>query len=171
MTKTAWDGRTVGRSDGRLLLAVVLLAASPTFRLSGQGTVADLAGRFAAFTAVSGYEQAVTDSLVALLPGSARDRVGNVVLTLGGGGPKRLAVCPLDEPGYVVGNITEDGYLTLRRVGRSPTAPPTPAWALFDQQLEGQRVTLFGRKGPVPGVVAVKSVPCATSTAPKSSIR
>src|SRR5439155_840648 len=28
---------------------------------------------------------------------------------------------------------------------------------LFDQQLEGQRVTLFGRKGPVPGVVAVRS--------------
>src|SRR5207245_7837793 len=54
------------------------------------------------------------------------------------------------EPGYVVGNITDDGYLTLRRVGRSPGA-------LFDQQLEGHRVTLFGRKGPVPGVVAVRS--------------
>ncbi len=158
MTKAASEARTLGRSDGGRLVAVVLLALSPIVRLPGQGTVADLASRFAAFTAVSGYEQAVTDSLVALLPGSAKDRVGNVVLTLGRGGPKRLAVCPLDEPGYVVGNITEDGYLTLRRVGRSPTTPPTPAWALFDQQLEGQRVTLFGRKGPVPGVVAVKSV-------------
>ncbi|HXH62945.1 MAG TPA: hypothetical protein VNG95_02110, partial [Gemmatimonadales bacterium] len=29
---------------------------------------------------------------------------------------------------------------------------------LFDQQLEGQRVTVFGRKGPVPGVVGVRSV-------------
>jgi putative aminopeptidase FrvX len=29
---------------------------------------------------------------------------------------------------------------------------------LFDQQLEGHRVTLFGRWGPVPGVVAVRSV-------------
>src|SRR2546428_13827010 len=60
-------------------------------------------------------------------PGSAKDRAGNVVLTLGRGAPKRLAVCPLDEPGYVVGNITDDGYLTLRRVGRSPNAPPPPA--------------------------------------------
>jgi len=137
-----------------------LLAAYPLSRLAAQGTegLAGLATRFAAFTAVSGYEQAVTDSLVALLPGSTRDRAGNVVLTLGRGAPRRLAVCPLDEPGYVVGNITDDGYLTLRRVGRSPSTPAAPAWALFDQQLEGQRVTLFGRKGPVPGVVAVKSV-------------
>ena len=162
LARTVSDGRTVGLSDGRRVLAAVLLSVSPTVRLSGQGTVADLAVRLSAMTAVSGYEQAVTDSLVALLPGSAKDRAGNVVLTLGRGAPKRLAVCPLDEPGYVVGNITDDGYLTLRRVGRSPNAPPPPApppppWALFDQQLEGHRVTLFGRKGPVPGVVAVRS--------------
>jgi putative aminopeptidase FrvX len=29
---------------------------------------------------------------------------------------------------------------------------------LFDQQLEGQRVTVFGQRGPVPAVVAVRSV-------------
>ena len=150
--------RSGGQTVGAALAAMVLLTARPPVPLSAQGTVADLAGRFAAFTAVSGYEQALTDSLVALLPGSTRDRAGNVVLTLGRGAPRRLAVCPLDEPGYVVGNITDDGYLTLRRVGRSPSTPAAPAWALFDQQLEGQRVTLFGRKGPVPGVVAVKSV-------------
>jgi len=135
-----------------------LLTARPPDRLTAQSArVEELAARFSAFTAVSGYEQAVTDSLVALLPGSAKDRAGNVVLTLGRGTPQRLAVCPLDEPGYVIGNITEDGYLTLRRLGRPSTTPPPPAWALYDQQLEGQRVTLFGRKGPVPGVVGVKS--------------
>jgi len=106
-------------------------------------------------TAISGYEQAVADSLVALFPGqAAKDRVGNVVLTLGRGTPKRLVACPLDEPGYVVGNVTDEGYLTLRRVGRVTTA----AAPLFDQQnLEGHRVTLFGLKGPVPGVAAVRS--------------
>jgi hypothetical protein len=149
--------RSGGHAVGTAVAAVALLTARPPDRLSAQ-SVADLATRFAAFTAVSGYEQAVTDSLVALLPGSTRDRAGNVLLTLGRGAPRRLAVCPLDEPGYVVGNITDDGYLTLRRVGRSPSTPAAPAWALFDQQLEGQRVTLFGRTGPVPGVVAVKSV-------------
>ena len=133
----------------------VILSVSPTVRLSGQSTVDQLALRLSGMTAVSGYEQAVADSLVALFPGqAAKDRVGNVVLTLGRGAPKRLVSCPLDEPGYVVGNVTDEGYLTLRRVGRlTPGSAP-----LFDQQnLEGHRVTLFGLKGPVPGVAAVRS--------------
>ncbi len=151
-------GRTGGQAVSTALAVAALLTARPPDRLTAQSPgVADLALRFSAFTAVSGYEQAVTDSLAALLPGSAKDRAGNVVLTLGHGAPKRLAACPLDEPGYIVGNITDDGYLTLRRIGRSPVTPPPPAWGLFDQQLEGHRVTLFGRQGAVPGVVAVRS--------------
>ena len=111
-----------------------------------------LSVRFAGMTAVTGYEQAMTDSLLALLPGSTRDRIGNVTLTLGRGAPKRLVSCALDEVGYAVGNITDDGYLLLRRVGGGARLSP-----LFDQQLEGHRVTLFGRRGPVPGVVAARS--------------
>jgi putative aminopeptidase FrvX len=87
-----------------------------------------------------------------LLPGSVRDRTGNVTVSLGRGAPKRLVYCNLDEIGYAVGNITDDGYITLRRIGGGGRLSP-----LFDQQLEGQRVTLFGRKGAVPGVVAVRS--------------
>ena len=123
------------------LLLIVLALQNPD----------SLAIRLSAMTAVTGYEQAMTDSLLALLPGSTRDRIGNVTLTLGRGTPKRLIACGLDEVGYVVGNITDDGYLLLRRVGVSRTN------ALFDQQLEGHRVTVFGRRGPVPGVVAVRS--------------
>lgn len=124
------------------LLFLVLALQSPD----------SLAIRFSGMTAVTGYEQAMTDSLLALLPGSVRDRIGNVTLTLGRGEPRRVVFCPLDEVGYVVGNITDDGYITLRRVGLPPRAN-----ALFDQQLEGHRVTLFSRRGPVPGVVAVRS--------------
>jgi putative aminopeptidase FrvX len=102
-------------------------------------------------TAVSGYERAVTDTLLRLLPGATRDRIGNVVLTLGSGDPRRLVYCDLDEPGYVVGNVEASGLLRLRRVGRV-------TYRLFDQQLEGQRVTVWGRQGAVPGVVAVRSV-------------
>ena len=111
-----------------------------------------LTARFAGMTAITGYEQAIGDSLLALLPGATRDRIGNVTLTLGRGGQKRLVYCGLDEIGYVVGNITDDGYLTLRRVGGGARLSP-----LFDQQLEGHRVTLFGSRGPAPGVVAVRS--------------
>src|SRR2546428_9270507 len=103
-------------------------------------------------TAVTGLEQAMADSLLLLVPGSAHDRAGNVTLTLGAAGPKRLVACPLDEVGYVVGNVTDDGYLTVRRVG------VRIAYPLFDQQLEGQPVTVFGAGGAAgPGGGGVQS--------------
>ncbi len=102
-------------------------------------------------TAVTGYEQAMIDTLLRLLPGSSRDRAGNAQLTISSGAGKRLVVCPVDEPGYVVGSVRGDGYLTLRRV-------PGRILPLFDQQLEGQRVTILGRRRAVPGVIAVRSV-------------
>jgi putative aminopeptidase FrvX len=75
----------------------------------------DLAQRLAGMSAVTGLEQQLVDTLLSLIPGSRRDRAGNAVLVLGAGPSRRLAVCPLDEPGYVVGQIRDDGYLTLRR--------------------------------------------------------
>jgi putative aminopeptidase FrvX len=129
--------------------AVILSLAIPA-SLASQ-SLESLTLRFAGFTTVSGYEQAVTDSLLTLFPGATRDRLGDASITLGSGSPKRLVSCPLDEAGYVVGGITSEGYLTLRREGR--VASP-----LFEQQLEGHRVTVFGSSGPVPGVVGVRSV-------------
>jgi len=132
---------------------MICLSIIPSFRHSPSAQAVDsLAIRFSGMTAITGYEQAMTDSLLALLPGSTRDRTGNVTLALGRGAPKRLVYCSLDEIGYAVGNITDDGYVLLRRVGGGVRLYP-----LFDQQLEGHRVTLFGRQGPVPGVVAVRS--------------
>jgi len=130
-------------------LTALLLTANSD--VSGQ-SADNLAIRFSGMTAITGYEQGMTDSLLALLPGSTRDRIGNVTVTLGRGSPRRLVYCSLDEIGYAIGNITDDGYITLRRVGGGPRLSP-----LFDQQMEGQRVTLFGRRGAVPGVVAVRS--------------
>src|SRR6266404_7977315 len=143
-------GREMGTTTGAVMLLLSVLAP---VGMSAQ-TVDPLALRFTSMTAVTGLEQAMTDSLRALFPGSVRDRAGNVTLTLGQGSPKRLCTCPLDEVGYVVGNILPDGLLLLRRVGGGGrTASP-----LIDQQLEGHRVTVFGTRSAVPGVVAVKSV-------------
>ena len=132
------------------LTALTAVSALTTSLSAQTPSLPELTARMTAWTAITGYERAVTDTLLTLLPGAARDRAGNVVATLGRGAPKRLVSCPLDEIGWVVGNVRDDGYLTLRRVGRSRSP-------LFDQQLEGHRVTLFGRHGPVPGVVAVAS--------------
>jgi putative aminopeptidase len=143
-----------GPSAGAVAVVVWLLAsASLPLRLAAQ-SVDSLALRFARMTAVTGLEQAMTDSLLLLLPGSTRDRAGDVVVTLGQGSPRRLLTCPLDEVGYVVGNLTPEGYVLLRRVGGGARV----AYPLFDQQLEGHRVTVFGARGAVPGVVAVRSV-------------
>ncbi|HET7790819.1 MAG TPA: hypothetical protein VFK78_08500 [Gemmatimonadales bacterium] len=133
-----------------MVRALLLLSVLPALRLSAQDPLTRLAPRLAAMTAVSGLEQAMTDTLLTLVPASTRDRAGNVIAVLGKGSPRRLLSCPVDEPGFVVGNVTDDGYLLLRRVGRVQNF-------LFDQSLEGHRVTLFGARGPVPGVVAVRS--------------
>lgn len=133
----------------REALILTLAAGLATSAAYGQ-TATDMAVRFVGMTAISGFEQAMADSLVTLLPGAERDRAGNVVAVLGTGSPVRLAVCPMDEWGYVVGNIHEGGYLTLRRVGRGN--PPQ-----FDQGHEGHRVTIWGSRGPVPGVVGTPS--------------
>jgi hypothetical protein len=127
------------------LLAPSVLVAQADSALPG------LVERLSAMTAVTGYEQHVADTLMTLLPEAVRDRAGNVVLTLGAGTRQRAVVCPLDEPGYVVGGIRADGYLTLRQIG-------TRVPALFDQQLEGQRITVYGSRRAVPGVVGVHSV-------------
>ncbi len=132
-------------------LAVLLFSTLSAASAAAQAPSLDeLAYRLTAMTAVSGFERAAMDTLLTLLPGSARDRAGNVVLRLGSGEPRSLIACPIDEPGFVVGGIRPDGYLTLRRAGPSPGP-------LADQQYEGQRVTIFGRKGPVEGVVGVRS--------------
>ena len=117
--------------------------------LSAQADAGALAERFTGMTAVTGFERAALDSVQRLIPGARRDRAGDVVVERGSG-PATLVVCPFDEAGYVVGGIRDDGWLTLRRVGRAPSA-------LFDQYHEGQRIMLWGRRGPLPGVIAVHS--------------
>src|SRR2546429_220153 len=67
--------------------------------------------------AVSGYEQPLIEELRAeLRPLSPKtDNVGNLWVTFGSGSPQRLLVTPVDEPGYVVSEITPDGYLRVQR--------------------------------------------------------
>ncbi|MEP6572193.1 MAG: hypothetical protein ABJD11_05835 [Gemmatimonadota bacterium] len=134
------------------LVPLAMFLASPLAAQFSGTSASALAPRFAAMIAVTGYEQRMADSLLRLLPGATRDRAGNVLVRLGTGDPRRLIACPMDEPGYVVGGIRPDGYLTLRRLGVRSASP------LFDQQLEGQRVMVQGRRGLLPGVVAVRSV-------------
>ena len=134
-----------------LALSLLALAGSPLAAQEREAALPDLAVRLATMTAITGYEQRLVDSLLALLPGATRDRAGNAVVVLGAGTRRRLVACPVSEPGFVVGNVRDDGWLTLRRA-------PGRVGPLVERQIEGQRVTLFGRRGAVPGVVAVRSI-------------
>ena len=88
------------------------------------------------------------------------DHLGNVFATVGSGAPHRLIVTPLDEPGYVVSGITEDGFL---RVQRLPQAPPN---AVFDLLYAAQPVVIHTRKGKwVAGVAAGLSTHLQTARA------
>lgn len=105
--------------------------------------------------AVSGYEQPLIEELRAeLRPLSPKtDNLGNLWVTFGSGSPQRLLVTPVDEPGYVVSEITPDGYL---RVQRLPQAAPNP---VFDTLHFAQTIWVMTRSGKkVPGVFAGLSI-------------
>jgi len=111
--------------------------------------------RFVKTPAVSGYEQKLAEEIREKLEGLSphTDNVGNVYVTLGSGSPSRLIVTPMDEPGYVVSEITYDGFL---RVQRLPQAPPN---AVFDLLHAAQPVWVITRDGKkVNGVFAGLSV-------------
>jgi len=105
--------------------------------------------------AVSGYEQNLAGEIRKKLKGFSphTDNLGNVYVTLGSGSPSRLIVTPMDEPGYVVSEITSDGFL---RVQRLPQVPPN---AVFDLLHAAQPVGVITRDGKrVNGVFAGLSV-------------
>src|SRR6202166_1502458 len=89
----------------------------------------------------SGYEQRlaaeIRDSITGFSPQT--DNLGNVYVTLGSGAPHRLMVTPIDQPGYVVSEITPDGYL---RVQRLPQRAPN---AVFDLLHAAQPVWVMTR--------------------------
>ena len=104
---------------------------------------------------VSGYEAPVREAVELLLPTSARvraDNLGNIVLRTGKGAPHTLIVAPLDESGFVVSAITDDGYLRVHRPG------PGPNVRLAAQFFVGQPILIrTATGGPVPGVTATPS--------------
>jgi putative aminopeptidase FrvX len=108
-----------------------------------------------AIPGVSGYEASVREAVEMLLPAGARvraDNLGNIVLRTGNGVPHTLIVAPLDEPGFVVSAIRDDGYLRVHRPGAGP------AVRLWSQFFVGQPIDVMTSTGQrVPGVTATPS--------------
>ncbi len=130
----------------RAVLLILVLAAPAL----GQTLLEDL--RESAETpAVVGYEQVLAEKIRGKLKHHTfeQDNLGNLYLTLGNGAPHRLIAAPMDEPGYIVSRITDDGYLRVQRL------PQFGVHALFDQLHAAQPVVIQTREGRrVSGVVA-----------------
>ncbi len=77
------------------------------------------------------------------------DRMGNLIarMTFGKGSKKLMVSAHMDEVGFMVTEICEDGYLRFDTVG-----------GISGSVLAGRRVTLFGKEGKVNGLIASKAI-------------
>ena len=105
--------------------------------------------------AVAGHEQKLTAAIKTRLADFSpkSDNMGNVWVTLGAGKPNRLIATSIDEPGYVVSEIADDGYL---RVQRLPQAAPNSVYDSLEFAQPVWVITASGKR--VSGVFAGLSV-------------
>lgn len=109
----------------------------------------------ASVQAVTGREARFIEFLKERLPAGAKseiDNMGNLIVQIGAGtAPDLLVVSSVDEPGFVVTDITDEGYLRVSSPGgRTPSA-------LFVQFHEGHYVDIASKAGTIRGVVALPS--------------
>ena len=110
---------------------------------------------FVATPAVSGYEnqleKEISSKIAAWRPRT--DNLGDVIVTIGSGSPHRLIVTPIDEPGFVVSDVTPDGYLRVQRL------PQFGLPSIYNELYTAQPVRVYTRNGKwINGVVAGLSV-------------
>src|SRR5580700_328455 len=118
--------------------------------------------------AISGYEKPLVDQISSQLAAfhPQVDNISDVVVTLGNGAPHRLLVTGIDEPGFVVSAITDDGYLRVQRLPQGGLPP------MFNELYSAQPVKIGTTAGGwIDGVVAGLSVHLAPGRAnpPKSN--
>lgn len=99
---------------------------------------------------VSGFESRITGIMRGQVEGIAdccTDNLGSLVARLNGGPdrPRVMLAGHVDEIGFMVKLITEDGFVQFAPLG---------GW--WDQVLLAQRVAIHTSKGPVPGLIASK---------------
>lgn len=139
-------------------LAALALCVAFASRVPAQGPITapdavtlDAIGSWIALHAQPGRELSAAETISRSLPGWKRDSIGNLVLSRGNGRPLRVVACGLDEAGYAVSAITDDGYLRLHYAGNARRG------ALWDQFHQGQRILVETNAGAVPGVIGVPS--------------
>jgi len=101
----------------------------------------------------TGYEHILVQEIKDSLPAKtvfSQDNLGSLYMAPAAGSPRVAVLTGMDEIGYVVSGITDDGYLTLHRGVRTPHA-------LYDTYQVGHPVRIWTRKGRIDGVWALPS--------------
>ena len=97
---------------------------------------------------VPGYEsevRALVRRYLAPIAALEQDRIGSLVCRLGESGPRVLLAAHMDEIGFMVHHITDEGFLKFLPLG---------GW--WDQVLLGQQVVVKTRKGDLLGTIGAK---------------
>ena len=116
--------------------------------MSGRGKeVIALVKELVAIPGPSGFERMVSEYVASRLREwgfkPIIDSMGNVMVEAGEG-PTLVVAAHMDELGFVVTGITEDGLLTFRKLG-----------GIDDRVLPGSQVEILTSKGKVPGVIGI----------------
>jgi putative aminopeptidase len=138
--------------------AALLLAACPSVLEAQQsGRIAEVEGVLAPLVesyGVSGMEMPVRATVERLLPRGLRpqtDSAGNLWVTVGQGEPTVVFVAHLDEVGFKVSGIRDDGSLDLEPVG-----------GLFPSLWEAKPALVHTGRATVPGVFLPRDSAAAT---------
>ena len=97
---------------------------------------------------VPGYEDRVRTLIQERLPAgvpTATDAMGNLVATIGSGERALMFVAHMDEIGFVVSEVRDDGHVKL-----------TPLGGVDPRTAFGRALRIVTAKGEIPGVVGVK---------------
>jgi endoglucanase len=99
---------------------------------------------------VSGFEHRVKDLLLEKINNHVTvsyDKLGSIIFEKEGQqpGPKIMLASHMDEIGFMVKNITKEGFIKFVTLG---------GW--WEQVMLGQKVTLLSAKGDIPGVIGSK---------------
>ena len=126
----------------------------------------ELLGRLDAVSGVSGDESAVADLIAAELAGHhdrhESDPLGNHFFVHTGpeGAPTVMLCAHMDELGFVVQHIEDEGFVRIAPIGFHD-----------DRMVIDQDLRIHGRKGPVDGVTGAKPAHVVTPEEAKQAIR
>lgn len=134
----------MARRTASLLLMAVLASLASGRVASSQDTFSILKNLIEV-PGVSGFEAPVRDKVRAYLPSWTQPKIdskGNLMVTFGSGPEHLVFVGHLDEIGYVVTTINDDGTLSVERRG-----------GYYDKYFEARPVVVYAKHGTISGII------------------